>query len=99
MLRFTFYYQKLLFFSNIKKVGPNKNEQKSTQNCNCKYEYQSFFNKLLLLYLLPCDVVVSVDAVDDVVVELVQPLEQVQLLLDLVQLGLLRVGEAKKVLA
>ena len=49
--------------------------------------------------LLPCDVVVSIDAVDDIIVEFVQPLEEVELLLYLVQLGLLGVREAEQVLA
>jgi len=43
--------------------------------------------------------VISVDGVDDVIVKLVQSLQQIQLLLDPVQLGLFRMRQAEQVLS
>ncbi len=47
---------------------------------------------------LPRYVVIIVDTVNDVIVQFVESLQQVELLLDLVQLRLLRVGKAEQVL-
>ena len=62
-------------------------------------ELQKLVVDVLDVDLGPRDVVVVVDAVDDVIVELVQTLEQVKLLLDLVQLRLFGVRKPKEVFA